>query len=198
MNLNVTTEADGTKVVEFSFTYSGSDSNAPSGWVKRAYHPVKKHFEMRDSQFDANLPRWVQTEVPLVPGRGSPTIVFMDLVAMNSLGIGQGEMRTAKICAVHDLDSALHLKWLSLRYPEKSLAILCTNTRIFLSRETSLTQSGHKIVGIGLSGGEKVRLAELKERPEGSVEELIKKYDLKVDQEFLWRFDINLKLESFY
>ncbi len=108
MNSNIQTEPDGTKVVKFTLAYK----DVAKGWVKRAFHPVKKHLEMRDSYFDPTLPRWIppQGNKSLVPGKGTPTIVFMDLHAMKQRGVGYGELKTAKICEVHDLDSALHLE----------------------------------------------------------------------------------------
>ncbi len=200
---NTIAEPDGTKVVKLSLSYK----EMANGWVKRAYHPTRKHLEMRDSHFESGFPRWIQPHGsrPLVSGKGIPTIVYLDLNAMKQLGIGYGTLRTAKICEVHDLDSALHLKWL-IRHHSQPLAHLVPNIRIFRSRETSLTQSGHKIIKASVSGGKKVIISSLLESleevsaikgKEDYFKQLLDNYEIEAQETVLWRFDINLQLELF-
>ena len=199
MNPIIRTEKDGTKVVELSLTY---DANGSTGWVIRAFHPGRKCFEWRNSYFDDNLPRWMKHDgIQLVPGKGTPTIAYMDMMAMRMLGIRYGELRTAKICAVHDLDSALHLEWLWRRYKEP-LVKLVTHTRIFRSRETPIVQSGHKITDVRLDGGRKLQVEDIIRSLEDRTKidkhmGLLEKYEIKRADKILWEYDIHLRLEPF-
>ena len=111
-------EQDGTKVIKFGFTHD----NGASGWVIRSFHPEKKHLEFRDSYFDDKLPRLMRHDGEMIEGKGTPAIAYMDMLAMRRLGVGYGELRTATICSVHDLDSALQLEWLQRHLEQKPLS----------------------------------------------------------------------------
>jgi hypothetical protein len=202
------TEDDGTKVYSFKVTY---EENNSVGWFVRAFHPEKKHFEMRDSYFDGHLPRWIKHDgVELVEGKGMPTVAYFDMHCMRALGVKSGELRTLKICSVHDLDSALHLEWLQRNFEQQPLSELVANTRIYRSRETSIIQSGHKITSVKVDGGKRTKLDDVfkeyqydsswmldGQKITDSFNELLDKYAISPNDEILWRYDINLKLEPY-
>jgi len=202
------TEDDGTKVYNFKVTY---EENNSVGWVERAFHPEKKHFEMRDSYFDGHLPRWMKQDgIELVKGKGTPTIAYLDMHCMRALGVKSGELRTLKICSVHDLDSTLHLEWLQRNFEQQSLSQLVTNTRIYRSRETPIIQSGHKIISAEVSGGTRTVLEKVfmeyqydsswmldEQKIIDSFNKLLETYAISPSDEILWRYDINLKLEPY-
>lgn len=207
MSYTIHTKDDGTKVIHLKISYTKNNS---VGWVKRAFHPEKKHFEMRDSYFDGNLPRWIKQGIELVEGKGTPTIAYFDMHCMKALGVKSGELRSVKICSVHDLDSALHLEWLQRKFEQQPLSKLVSQTRIYLSRKTSIVQSGHKIVSAEVSEGKKDNLTNIfmeyrsdsswmldEQRIAASFAELLKTYGINPTDEILWRYSINLQVEPY-
>ncbi|MDI1444070.1 hypothetical protein [Polyangium sp. 6x1] len=134
-----------------------------SGFFERAFDLGSGTVELRYA-FREDLPAWMDgVSVPLVPGKGIPTHTYVTLRAMKQLGIGLGEARAFKLCAIHEVESIVHLDWLAARHPGKPLGELAMETHSFKYAETPITQSGHRVVAA------RVDAARAERRPIGDL-----------------------------
>jgi hypothetical protein len=119
-----------------------------SGFFERAYDAASGTVELRYA-FREDLPAWIDgVTVPLVPGKGIPTVTYATLRAMKQLGIKEGKARAFVLRCVHEVESITHLDWLIRRYPETPVGELARQTHSYQYAETAIVQSGHKVVAV--------------------------------------------------
>lgn len=187
-------KADGSKIITTKISHKNSN-----GWIIRGYNADRKEYQMIDSYFDDELSRWIEdVKIPLVEGKGIPTILYSDLRAMKALGIKLGELDTFIIYNVHDWESVFHLAWLIKQYPQEKVSTLFTHTRLFKSRENVIVQSGHKIVNIeiDLTGAIFNHPHHLPESnfTKEKLKKLCSKYEIDQQEMVLWKFNVIMKV----
>lgn len=119
-----------------------------SGFFERAYDAASATVELRYA-FREDLPAWIpDVPVPLVEGKGMPTVTYVTLRTMKQLGIEGGKARAFVLRCIHEVESLVHLDWLVRRYPDAPLGELAKQTHSYRYAETSIMQSGHRIVTV--------------------------------------------------
>lgn len=84
---------------------------------------------------------------PMIPGKGTPLSVYLNLRAFQELGIGFGDPSLVLCRLDHVLNqkTALQIEWLSRQYPGRSVEELLTHTHSYQYAESALTQAGYRI-----------------------------------------------------
>src|SRR4029453_3274507 len=87
--------------------------NGAEGRLVRAYDPMARQLELISAFFDPDLPRWIDAgAVPLVSGRGTPTIAFFTMRQMRAMGIDYGSLRSVKMSTIQNVEAICQLHWL--------------------------------------------------------------------------------------
>ncbi len=155
---------------------NGNNVLAPdnkSGYFVRIYDPAKRELVIRGAS-RVTLPKWIHEGIPLVPGKGTPTQLYITLRQMREQGVPYGGLRSAYVPHVGNARSKIDLD--ALRRTGSSFLDAVRATQTYEYIETNMIQSGHRIESI------KVRLLEhngLDPRPNGPVNEEILKEPLK-------------------
>jgi hypothetical protein len=156
--------------------------------------------------------KWINTETPLVEGKGTPTSAYITMRLMRMLGIASGSLKVAVIKNIWNLRAILELRALEKSMP-RDQAVAKTNS--VTSQETALTQSGHKVTSARVKPGtgKMATLKELLEYWETEQETLKQPNQKIVDQhkaildefkltreqalgeDFFWDYDIEIQLE---
>jgi len=122
------------------------------GYVTRHYEPRNRRLiAYSATRFDGRtpLPAWIQTEsVPLVKGRGTPTIAYLTLRLMKMKGVPYGGLKELVAVNIANPRSAVSRSELLEGGSAYEDAIRKTHTFQYL--ETVLTQSGHRILSVDL------------------------------------------------
>jgi hypothetical protein len=193
MNSDIITEPNGTKVITTSIAFGKNP--VCNGKIIRAYNKEYEVYEMRYSYFDECLPKWVKdVPVPLVAGKGIPTILYFDLYSMKRLGADEHGVKTVVIFDMHDPESAFHLTWLHHKYPDKPLGDLFRSTRLFRSRENVFIQASLKVdnVKIDLTGSVFNHPQHMlnEQFTEEKMKLLCSKYQITDQDMIFWRFNV--------
>lgn len=191
-------EADGTKVYLSALQFS----NGTEAWSIRAFAADRAQYQMRDAYYDIGVPRWIRhVPIPLVSGKGIPTIMYLDLLAMRELGISNGSIKEAIIYQVHHLESVLQMLDHQRKHRRESKADQFRITRLYQMRAITLLQSGHRIKNIQLIGGQQLPIeAVIAQAPghlgKGVIDELLHQYKVTLKTRVPWRFNVKLWLET--
>ena len=183
----------------------------PIGMGKRAVNTKTGALELHE----INVPReagWIETESPVVEGKGTRTAAYVTMRLMRILGIAAGSLKSIVVRNIWNLRAVLELRQLEAQGIPRNRAVLETNS--VTSQETALTQSGHRISGAKVTGGRWATLKELLDYWETKREtlkeadpEIAKQHDkiLKdfglsreqaTSQKFFWDYDIEISLEA--
>src|SRR6185503_3664638 len=182
------------------------------GFIERAYDGISGTLEMRNVFLD-KLPSKIKPKngAMLTP-EGTPTQTYLTLHQMKKLGVGYGKLTKIKMSTIQNIRSVIELEVLSSKLPLDE-AVLKTHSVTYA--ETTVIQSGHKIVGGKVTGqGRKRPLQELLDHyethgnPHGprdaaivsTHDELLAKFgDGKIDRQtpVLWDYNIELSIEPF-
>ncbi len=164
-------EPDGTQVIQSDVTAP----NGASGLFQRGYNASQKRLELRYaflklSGMTEALPGWIQgMGIPMVAGRGTPTVQYFTLYQFKILKVPAGEVywywrvlheigwRTGpfeipglvtsiKMSAIQNFETIVHLHWLRARYSGSNLSDLVKHTASVDYAETSAIQSGYRTV----------------------------------------------------
>src|SRR5690606_37403023 len=96
--------ADGTIQV----TTRVSGPNGKRGWLRRIYDPKHKALIM-EAAFLQELPRWIDAGVPMVAGKGTPTVTYLTLRQIKQAGGAIGELKTVKMSTIQNIEAILQL-----------------------------------------------------------------------------------------
>lgn len=216
---NYEVKEDGTRVQKLTVGYD----NASRGEFELAYHPLKKHFEFRNVILDRDLPRWIEIDgvPPLAEGKGSPLIVVVAISFMKSMGVAAGELKTATMRNIQDLETVLEAESFCRRFkaeenlPELEITPDILNemvraTELYIHGRAFLLNSGHEIVSGEVSGGKRTPVEDFLNREERrgfsssqnsekeeNIEQMLGKYGIGRSDEVWWDFDINFCLEPY-
>jgi hypothetical protein len=176
------------------------------GHVERAWDPVSGEVQYREADLNnitANR-RWLNTEPPMVPGKGTPLSTYMNLRAMRALGVPAGGIRVLRLTGVQNVRSVIQFnRAIQAGLPEDAAAMRTQSSQY---GGTASTQAGGgRIVGASVQGGELVSLKDLLKTWEGGMTEgamvdahnqVLAEYGLSRESNWLVRsnFDIELRL----
>lgn len=137
-------ESDGTIVLE-----THVEVNGKRGFIERAYSPKTKTFEMRNA-FLEKLPRWINEGTPLVDGKGTPTVAYLSMRQMKLLGVDYAAVEHVKMSTIQNVKAIIQMHVLRMKGIPPEIAVLQTHSVQYA--ETTIVQSGHKIVAAQVSG----------------------------------------------
>lgn len=127
--------------------------NGAAGFFDRGYHAVAQRLDLRNAflrnpGMTAQLPAWVaDVPVPLVPGRGIPTVQYVTLYQTKLLDIPPGSLRQFKLWRIESLDTMCHLHWLRQRYPQVAVSDLLIHTSSVDYAMTTAMLLGYTVTG---------------------------------------------------
>jgi hypothetical protein len=177
---NLTTEADGTRVVQTDVI----GPNGATGFFERGYNATQQRIELRNAFLrlagaTEALPAWVTgLDIPMVAGRGTPTVQYFTFYQFKLLGVPAGQIRwwrrllhwvrlrsgpfatlglvtSIKMSTIQNLDTIVHLHWLRQQFPATDLNGLVAHTSSVEYAETTAVQCGYQIAAIEyVAGGE--------------------------------------------
>jgi Sec-independent protein translocase protein TatA len=185
--------------------------NGAKGMGRRALNVKTGELQMQEIKVPPEA-KWINTETPLVEGKGTPTSAYITMRLMRMLGIASGSLKVAVIKNIWNLRAILELRALEKSMP-RDQAVAKTNS--VTSQETALTQSGHKVTSARVKPGtgKMATLKELLEYWETEQETLKQPNQKIVDQhkaildefkltreqalgeDFFWDYDIEIQLE---
>lgn len=183
---------------------SGPDGT--SGLFERRWDAATRTLELTYA-FREDLPAWIDAGRPLVPGKGVPTHMYTTLRMMKQFGIGFGEVKLCRMIAIHEVESVAHLAWLHRRDPAKPVQELVPRTHSCQYAWSFLTQSGHRIVAVGVDAtrAEKRPIGDLCAHYEmiagdpaarrAEHDAVLAKYHLTRDDVVLFGYDVLMKTD---
>jgi hypothetical protein len=124
-----------------------------AGELAEGFVPVSELGAIRAPGAPAStVPAFVRTGVDLVPGRGTPLILYLSLRCMNDLGISFGDpaIRIVKLQCVLNVETTVQLGWLRATYPQADPGALFRGTDIYRYAESVLEQAGYRVRGVEL------------------------------------------------
>lgn len=133
--------------------------------------------------------RWVQTEPPVVPGRGTPLETYMtmrQMRLMESMGSTFTGPRTVHMSTIVNTRTCLALAAAEARGIPRNVAILETHSVQYA--KNSIVQSGGRIDGATVTGGGPRVASSLR----GATPEVLAEYGVRPDQQVPFGFDIDL------
>lgn len=136
---------------------SFTDAKGDSGYVCQGYDPTSATYVMEDALMTSE--RWIDHEPPLVAGKGIPAFTMQTLITMKRFGIAAGTLRHLHVWGNHHVESVLQLA--QRERNGQSLADAVAETTSYLSIETPMIQSGHRITSVRVEGGRRESVAKL-------------------------------------
>jgi hypothetical protein len=128
-----------------------TDAAGNGGTFERWYNPTTNTLEMHNAflgKISSPLSSWVDASVPMIPGKGVPTVTYMSIVQMKQLGAAFGSLKIVRMCTIQNLRAIAHLQWLRTRFPNAELSELVAQTHSVEYGETAIIQSGHRIKSV--------------------------------------------------
>jgi len=191
------------RVVRTTFT----GPNGQSGWIERAWNPTTGEFVMKNA-FLGDAPSWIQNEVPMIEGKGTPTQTYMTLRIMKILGVGFGEPVTARMSTIQNIEAIMQLEQQVRAGVPQDQAVM--NTESVKYGKTNIQQGGNQIDSAHVEGGQRTPIGDLLDHYEthgnpggpkdpavvAANDALLKKYGFGRTDEMLWDYDIELKLRG--
>jgi hypothetical protein len=195
---SIRTAADGTKTLSTEVT----GPKGESGVFVRSYNPKTQKVELLEA-FLEDLPKWVDTSTPLVPGKGTPTVTYMTLYQMRRLGVSFGGLKTVKMSTIQNFEAILQLETFRRQGMPLDRAVLKTHSVQYA--DTSIIQSGHQISGakvITTNGAEFRAIGDYmsfyeRRNPalKATYDALLSKYGMQRTDKMWLNYDIELQLK---
>jgi hypothetical protein len=176
------------------------------GHVERAWNPATGEVQYREANLYM-IPkerRWLNTEPPMLPGRGTPLSTYMNMRAMRVLGVPPGGVRVLRLTGVQNVRSVIQFnRAIQAGLPKDAAAMPTQSTQYGGTAATQV--GGGRIVSAAVQGGETVWLSDLVEKTwEGPIpdpvmvadhDKLLAEYGLTRQTKWLMRsnFDIELR-----
>jgi Domain of unknown function (DUF4157) len=192
-----TSDPSGMKVIKTIVT----GPNGEQGVFERAFNPKTGKAELRNA-FLNDLPAWIDNSVPLVNGRGIPTVSYITMYQLRKLGADFGKITKLKMSTIQNIEAILQLEALRRQKIPLDEAILQTHSVEYA--ETSIIQSGQEISSakVDLTGAWRDPIDDLMKHFEGGDlkiiakhNDLLKKYGLKRTDLMYANYDIELSLK---
>ncbi|GHD40829.1 hypothetical protein GCM10017083_04480 [Thalassobaculum fulvum] len=117
-----------------------------------------KGLTMDLARVSEDLPSMLATaRNPMIPGKGTPLSVYLNLRVFQQLGIGFGDpsLVLCKLDGVLNQKTALQIEWLSRQYPGRSVEELLSHTHSYQYAESALTQAGYRIKEVRIGEADK-------------------------------------------
>lgn len=172
------------------------------GWFVRGYNNEKLEYQMIDSFFDKDLPRWIEdAKVPLVEGKGIPTALYMEIYMLKKLRVNPNILHKITILNVHELETIFQLHDLKRADYKTDLGILFKQTKLFKSRNNLIVQTAMKVsqmridVQNALFNHPDHLVDIIPGATENDIEYLCEKYSVKKDEMLFWNFNVEIILE---
>lgn len=134
-----------------------TDPAGQHGFLVQGYDPETATYVMEDVLLTNQ--RWIDHHPPLVPGKGVPAFAMLTMRTMRGFGITPGSLRRLHVWGNYHVASVLQLDD-RLRAGEP-IDRAVAKTTAYLSIETPMIQSGHRIVGLRAHGGQRLPIASL-------------------------------------
>ena len=199
---------DGPIRIEGEFKVLRTEVTAPdgsTGWIERAYNPKTNAFEMRNA-FLEKLPSWIEGEVPMVKGKGTPTVTYLTLRQMKVLGGGYGNLTSVKMSTIQNVKAVMQLEQLRRQGVDLNTAVMKTHSVQYA--ETAIIQSGNRIVSAEVTGGTTTPINDMLDwfergssttrPPDPDVvakhDAMLKEYGLQRTDPVLWDYNVELKV----
>ena len=161
------------------------------------YNPI-------DSPAPANpgAPRFVDTAVPLVPGRGTPTSIYLNLRAMIAMGIEFADRSLKKVTlkSVFNAQTAMHIHALRRGNPHISLDEAAEHSFLVRFARSMLEQAGFRIDSVEV----RVRGTNSRYSAQYLIDEwyagrespasFLRRYNIRPDEQIEAAFDIVLNV----
>lgn len=137
-------KSDGTRVLT-----TRVEVNGKRGFIERAYNPQSEILEMHNAFLD-EVPRWIDHSRPLVDGKGTPTVTYLTIRQMKILMVPFGAVTKVKMSTIQNLKAIIQLHVRRMRGEDPNVGVLRTHSVHYA--ETSLVQSGHRVVSAEVTG----------------------------------------------
>jgi hypothetical protein len=180
------------------------ETNKP-GEVLSGYNPTTRVFEIR-KLFVRHLPEYV-TGIPveMIPGKGTPTEIYVLLRQMKKLGVEYGGLKGVRVLEAEDPETLVQLETQVRAGVPVAKAI--EETWLYEAARVATLQAGHQVVPGSLrllAAGQRERLGEVLERhdragwlaPYGD-DRLFAKYRVDASYEVTSGFGFELALARF-
>jgi hypothetical protein len=177
--------------------------NGEAGWIERAWNPKTGEFVMKNA-FMGDAPSWIQNDVPMAPGKGTPTQTYMTLRIMKILGVGFGEPVTARMTTIENIEAIMQLERQVRAGVPPDEAVMKTESLGY--GKTNIQQGGNQIVSGHVEGGRRIPIDVLLQHYESvpggqknpavvaQHDAWLKQYGFERSDEMLADYDIELKL----
>jgi hypothetical protein len=180
-----------------------TDVTAPdgsSGWIQRSYDPNTKTIVMENA-FLQDVPSWIDAGRPMVPGRGSPTVTYLTLRQMKLFEAQFGGLRAVKMSTIQNVEAVMQLAQMTRMPSSLSLDEAVAKTHSVLYATTSIEQSGHGIINIGIdtTNAWSWQLGDMMDHFRTSStkrRELLSKYGLTEQDKVLVNYDIIIEVAT--
>lgn len=176
--------------------------NGATGSVLRKYDPATNQWVMLEAFFGKDMPNWIETGIPMVAGKGTPLIAFLDMRVMKSFGIAYGSLKSTKLSTIQNVEAVCQLEVQVRKGVAVDDAVRTTHSVNYA--ETELVQSGHQIVNAKVSGGRRMPIDGMLRHYERSGfrtpaehDAILAKYGISRTDVVLWDYDIHLELAPF-
>jgi hypothetical protein len=165
------------------------------GWIERSFDSQTKILVMENA-FLSNLPKWLDSTVAMVEGRGTPTVAYLTMRQMKLMDASFGKLTTVKMSTIQNIEAVMQLEQLRRRGMPLDQAVRQTHSVAYAT--TSIQQSGHSVNGVvidtagsfewvlgdmmdhfGMPASERSRLFALYEL--GSNDSMLVNYDIRID-----------------
>jgi hypothetical protein len=134
-----------------------TDPHGVKGYVAQAYDAESATYYMNDALLTNE--RWVESKVPLVPGKGVPAFTCLTIRIMKQLQIAPGTLRRLIVRGNHHVESVLQLARAAAAGAPLDDAVCKTTS--YQSIETPMIQARHRVAGVRVVGGQRDRIAVL-------------------------------------
>jgi hypothetical protein len=180
------------------------DENGLEGSVLRSYDAKNRTWTMKEAFFAAKMNRWIPSDVPMVEGKGTPLITYLDLRQMKALGATYGSIVTTKLSTVQNVEAICQLE--TNVKAGMSLDDAAAKTHSVAYAETELVQSGHHITNVRVAGADTILFNDLLEFYEGAHggrqirtpaehDAILAKYDMHRTDTVHFNYDVYLDVE---
>ncbi len=127
------------------------------GQLEATYDADRGHFEINWIH-TANIPdKWVQTQPPLVPDRGTPLTTYLILRAMKLLKVpreGEGSLLNFRVDAVEEVRAVCEYNARVKKGVDPNSQEMIDALHPYLYSRTPLLQAGYRIIRVSVSGGQ--------------------------------------------
>lgn len=138
-------ERDGTRSMK-TLIVDHTKEDPLVGWVERAYNPRTRTLELRNAFLDKVPNKIRPKQGAMLTPDGTPTQTFLSLHQMKALGANYGDLKKIKMSTIQNIRSVIELEAMSAKGMSLDEAVAKTYSVTYAN--TTVTQSGHRVVGV--------------------------------------------------